>query len=260
MRQSWHDIHPSPPQHGSPDLQEFNCQRSFASGFTLLELMIAFTIFGMVAGLAFSSFRLALNSYEKGQKHIEVEARKRVLEDQIKRQIGSLFPVRPSGSFLKMQEMELQSEQPIEAYSQIPLFYGTRDSLTFVTIAPLLLQENPGLTVVRYGLAEDERGNPYLGTMESRYMGLESFMAMVNTPVEEPLHLVEDVTNVEFLYYGYDSQSEGYQWMNSWVGEEMWSVPEAIRIDYDDNYVLVAVNTGFYGTQGTSGLRAVRRR
>lgn len=249
MRQSRRYIHPGPPQHGSPKLQEFNCQLSFVSGFTLLELMIAFTIFGMVAGLAFSSFRLSLNSYEKGQEHIEVEARKRVLEDQIKRQIGSLFPVRPSGSFLKMQKMELQSEQPIEGYSQIPLFYGTRDSLTFVTIAPLLLQENPGLTVVRYGLAEDERGNPYLGTMESRYMGLESFMIMVNMPVGEPLHLVEDVTNVEFLYYGYDSQSERYQWMNSWVGEEMWSVPEAIRINYDENYILVAVNTGFYGTQ-----------
>lgn len=249
MRQSWHYIHPSPPQHGSSKLQEFNCQVSFVSGFTLLELMIAFTIFGMVAGLAFSSFRVSLKSYEKGQEHIEVEARKRVIEDQIKRQIGSLFPVRPSGSFLKMQKMELQSGQPIEAYSQIPLFYGTRDSLTFVTIAPLLLQENPGLTVVRYGLAEDERGNPYLGTMESRYMGLESFMVMVNTPVGEPLHMVEDVTNVEFLYYGYDSQSERYQWMNSWVGEEMGSVPEAIRINYDENYVLVSVNTGFYGNQ-----------
>ncbi|MDA2938884.1 GspJ family type II secretion system protein [Acidobacteria bacterium AH-259-A15] len=237
-----------------------SCQLSAAGGFSLLELIIAFTILGLMAGVIFSSFRLALNSYEKGQERLETEARKRVLEDQIKRQIGSLYPVRPSGSFLESQEVDAQAQQPAAILSQVPLFYGTPDSVTFVTVAPLMLQENPGLTIVRYGLAQDEWGNHYLGGMETRYMGLDSFTFMVNAPRGKPLALVESVENLEFQYYGYDSQSQSYQWLNSWIGDEMRSVPEAIRIDYDENHLLVSINASFYGTRLTGGLQRFIRR
>ena len=227
---------------------------SASPGFTLLELMIAFSILGLMAGLIFSSFRLGLNSYEKSQERLEVEARKRVLQDQIKRQIGSLYPVRPSASFLDIQNADSQG-QPLSAFSRIPLFYGTPDSVTFATVAPLMLQENPGLTIVRYGLAQDEWGNYFVGAMEARYMGLESFMAMVDFPSGEPLALIENVMDLEFQYYGYDAQSESYQWFDSWLGEEMLAVPRAIRIDYDENHITVPINASFYGTQLRQGFQ-----
>ena len=213
-------------------------------GFSLLELLLAFTIFGLMAGLVYSSFRLAVNSYQKSQGRLETEARKRVLEDLIKRQIGSLFPVRPSGSFV--ESVTAQSGQPPPPMvSQVPLFYGTPDSLTFITLAPLRMLENPGMTVVRYGLSEDEWGNYYLGAMETRYMGLDSFMFMVNAPRGKPLPLVEGVVDLHFQYYGYDVQTQLYEWFDTWIGDEMSSVPEAIRIIYDDSQVLVPVNTSF---------------
>ena len=65
-------------------------RRSASSGFTLLELTLAFTILGLMAGLIFSSLRMSLNSYEKSQERLDVAARERVLQDLIKRQIGSL--------------------------------------------------------------------------------------------------------------------------------------------------------------------------
>jgi general secretion pathway protein J len=229
-------------------------RRPAARGFTLLELIIAFSIMGLMASVVFSSFRLALNSYEKSQERLEFEAGRRVLQDLIKRQIGSLYPVRPSASFIDLQEAEAQGQQ-LAAFSRVPLFYGTPDSMTFTTVAPLMLQENPGLTIVRYGLSQDEMGDFFLGAMEARYLGLSSFMSMVSTPGGEPLPLIERVEDLEFLYYGYDPQSENYQWASSWIGEERLAVPQAVKISYDEKYLLIPINANFFGGRGTRGTR-----
>ena len=219
------------------------------SGFTLMELVVAFTILGLVAGIVFSSFRLALNSYEKSQTRLEEEAAERILGDQVKRQVASLYPLRPvappAGSGMN------RTEPPIRF--QTPLFFGTRDSVTFITVAPLVMHETPGLTVVRYGLAEDEYGDPYMGSMETRFVGLDSFNAMVRIPDGKPLPLIRDITRLEFQYYGYDPREEAFRWFPEWLGEEMRSVPRAIRIVHERGEVFASVNASFIGRRGRSG-------
>lgn len=212
-------------------------------GFTLLELIVAFTILALLAGMVFSSLRLSLSSYEKSQERLEEEARRRVLFDQLRRQIGSLYPVRPTGGFLN-SPINQEAANPVEqiAMAQAPLFFGDSESVTFVTVAPLFLQENPGLTVTRYGLAQDELGHFYLGAMETRYTGMESFLAMVGSPSGRPLPLVESVEALEFSYYGFDPQAQNYTWLLRWSGDEMLSVPEAIRIGYNDRNVIIPIN------------------
>ena len=238
-----------------PPLSVVSCQLSASRGFTLLEVIIAFTILGLMSGIIFSSFRMSLNSYEKSQERLDVAARKRVLQDLIKRQIGSLFPVRPSASFLDLQAADGQAQRPARVFAQMPLFVGTSEAVTFATVAPLMFEENPGLTIVHYGLAQNEFGNTYMGVAEARYMGLESFMSMVEPPPGEPLALIEDVVDLSFQYYGYDPQSQSYDWFDSWIAEELQAVPEAIRIDYDENHLLVPINADFSGSLLRQGMQ-----
>ena len=166
---------------------------SASQGFTLLEVIIAFTILGLMSGIIFSSFRMSLNSYQKSQERLDVEARKRVLQDHIKRQIGSLFPVRPSASFLDLQAADAQQPEQTRVFAQMPLFSGTSEAVTFATVAPLMLQENPGLTVVHYGLAQDEFGitlhgePPKLPTWAWR-----ALCRWLSLPPGKPLALIED--------------------------------------------------------------------
>ena len=164
--------------------------------------MLALTILGLMSAVVYSSFRLSLKSYSRSQERLEEAARKRVLGDLIKRQIGSLFPVRPAGSFLEPQPEGAQAGRYPQAFSQFPLFNGSPESVTFVTVAPLMLHKNPGLTVVRYGLAEDEWGGFYLGAMETRYQGFDSFLTMAEVPRGKPLPLVEPGADLRFEYYG----------------------------------------------------------
>ena len=107
----------------------------------------------------------------------------------------------------------------------LPFFYGASDLVTFITVAPLMFHENPGLTVVCYGLSEDERGNVYLGAMEIPFTGFDSYSRMVEIPEGKPLPLIKDVFELQFEYYGYDPQLQDYQWYDFWSGEEMRSVP-----------------------------------
>ena len=237
-------------------------------GFSLIEVMVAITILALMSAIMFSGFRLAMTGYVESQKRIDARARERVLEDMVRRQIGSLFPLRPTADFLE-SEGGVGLAQAISgdiapnqlALSQIPLFYGTDEAVTFITVAPLMLIENPGLTVVRYGLAEDEYGVRYFGAMESRFSGLASFQEMVDIPQGKPLPIVEAVDDLHFEYYGYDPESQTYDWYEEWRGDETQSIPSAIRIYYDDEYLVATVNATFSGSiSGRDALRNLIRR
>jgi prepilin-type N-terminal cleavage/methylation domain-containing protein len=216
--------------------------RNSEQGFTLLEVVVTLLLLSMLGGVALSSFRTGLNSYEASQTRLEDEARRRTLQDYLRRQIGSIYPVQPSGSFMETEGGNVDPAQGVAALLQTPLFYGQMESVVFATVAPLALLDHPGLTLVRYGLSQDAEGAYFLGATEDRYIGLQSFDSMVSAPQGAPIPLIDEVASLSFHYYGYDPQSEAYQWFNTWVGEEMGSVPRAIRIDFDDQHVTVLVN------------------
>lgn len=218
-------------------------------GFTLLEFIIAFVLLALMATAMYSTFRVALNSYRTSQERLETRARSRVLQDLVRRQVGSLFPLRPTAAFLEtemdpmaMMPEDLEFSAQSGLLSQIPLFYGTNESMTFVTIAPLRMLVNPGLTVVRYGLAEDEWGRRYLGAMEARFVGLETFQMMVDIPSGKPYALVEGISQLRFEYYGFDAESMTYQWFEEWFGDMMREVPSAVRITTDKNSFVIPIN------------------
>jgi hypothetical protein len=99
---------------------------------------------------------------------------------------------------------------------------------------------------VRYGLAFDPRRDVhYLGAMEARYLGVNSFTQMTGVPEGVPLSLIEPVEQVGFEYYGYDIMSQSYNWYGSWNAEEMRSSPSAVRIHADQRTITVPISAVF---------------
>jgi len=234
--------------------------RSSVRGFTLIEVIVALTLFAIMGGIIFSSLQMGLVSYEKSQDRIEEAVRDRVLLDLMKRQLGSRYPLRPTAAFAS-PDSEMSGGAPIDnlMQSQIPLFFGTESHVTFITVAPQSLRQSRGLSVVTYGLAEDEYGDPYLGALEIQFTGVDSFVVMTEpTRLEgKPLILIPDVEHLAFEYYGYDPQSQGYQWFTYWSGEEMLNVPLAIRIHYNNSHLTVPINANFPGNRIRMGIQGL---
>lgn len=231
--------------------------RSRKTGFTLLELIIALTILGLMAGMVFSSLRLAMNSYEKSQERIREAAVRRVLLSQLKKQVGSLFPLTPTIQVGNQQNMQYDPTMQEYLSSSAPLFYGAENFVVFLTVSPLILEQNPGLTVVRYGLAQNEFGDEYLGAMEVPYSSFEAFISLIEDPSGEPLAIVEDVEYLEFQYYGYDAQGQYFDWFSYWSGQELMAVPEALRILYNESSVVVPINATSFNNGLNAGIRAL---
>ena len=226
------------------------------AGFTLLELVVSFTILALMAGIVFSSLSFVLNSYESSQERMEDQARERVLIDHVRRQVGSLFPLRPTGDFAASETDQGQADPLTQlVQSQVPLFYGQDDYMTFISVSPLILGDQPGLTVVRYGAAQDEYGDFYLGAMETPFSGIMSFEEMSAMPRGKPLPLVEGVEHLSFEYYGYDPNTETSQWFPYWDGSEMQAVPQGVRINFNDRSLVVQVNANFFGGGTSSSIR-----
>ncbi|MEE8584755.1 MAG: hypothetical protein V3T83_07880, partial [Acidobacteriota bacterium] len=199
----------------------------------------------LMAGIVYGALRIASNTFARSQDRMERQARERVLKDFMRRQLGSLFPLRPSGSFLPEEGEALESEEPVDslALSQSPLFEGTSRTVTFITVAPFMHLRNPGLTVVTYGRARyDESGQEYLGAMETRFVDVNSFFYMAGTPSGKPLPIVDGVQDVRFQYYGYNPDSDSFEWFDEWSGELTGTVPSAVRVEYDDQQMTVTIN------------------
>ncbi len=63
-------------------------------GFTLLELIISITILSMVILLISSGYRLALDSWEKGENETAATQRLRILSSLLSQQLKSAYPYR----------------------------------------------------------------------------------------------------------------------------------------------------------------------
>lgn len=222
--------------------------RRWESGFTLIEVLVAIAILGLVAGMILSSFRMGLNSYKIGQERIEAIERDRVITEMIRTQISSIYPARPRGGFLASltgtsastvgQAGEIATSANAffgipNANNQFqagpPLFSGGPNSITFVTLAPLDFRKGRGMAVVTYMLAVDNSGQ--LVAYETMYRGLEDYEAQVVSPQGKPVVLFDNVSELLLQYFGPVDETGDYRWTDQWDGQERQTMPTALSLE-----------------------------
>jgi general secretion pathway protein J len=174
-----------------------------ARGFTLLEVLIALAIVGLLLTIAFGGLRVAMTAWTRGEDRAEAHQHVRALAFTLGRALGAAYPYR--GAKGDMPETVL-------------LFTGAEQRLEFVTQAPPLpLQAPVAFTAVVIALDED--GEKGLVVRERALPNRDPF-TKGEIVLRDPA-----VTSLAFKF-----QNEEGEWVDAWDGQEQRIMPRGVQL------------------------------
>lgn len=172
-------------------------------GFTLLEVLVALTIFGIVVVIIFGSLNLAVRAWERGESAAERNQETRIVADLIEQQVKSTYPY-----YFR------------EGNEETPAFRGERQSVRFISTVGLASGDVVGLAFVSY-FVEPGKG---LMLCEKRVFSKKVFEE-TSSGREGSVLLSSSISEVSFEY-----ETEDGEWKESWDIKEMLVFPRSIRI------------------------------
>lgn len=188
-------------------------------GFTLLELVVAMAVFGLVGLGIFGVLVLGARSAGKGERVAEQARRYRIANDVVARQVASAEPIQ-----LPQPDEEGLSDEEEKNQAQ-PFFYGDAETLEFVTTAPQR-PDASGMAIVNYwvedGMLKMSERPVFTAYGTDKKSGRDEGDDSIATTL---LYDVESVT------FSYQRESDSDEWMEVWDAKEEEMLPACVRID-----------------------------
>lgn len=161
------------------------------TGFTLLELVVAITLTGLVLVMLYSGLRLGLNGWDSGEARAEATNRLRLVEDFLRRLLAQSMTV---------YQINDRQERTV-------VFTGQADRIEFV--APMLARLGQG-GLYRVRIEADDgrlwiRWRPYLPADPAAGEERETL-------------LLEGVSGIEWTYFGSERDDDTQpEWRSDWA-------------------------------------------
>lgn len=172
-------------------------------GFTLLELLIALAIVGLLLTIAFSGMRVAMAAWTRGEDRAEAHQHVRALAFTMTRALGAAYPYRAA-----------KSDTP----EVVMLFTGAEQKLEFVTQAPPLpLQAPVAFTAVAISLESGEEKG--LVVRERALPNWDPF-TKGEIVMRDPA-----VTSLALKFQNADGD-----WVDTWDGQEAKAIPRGVQL------------------------------
>lgn len=165
-----------------------------AAGFTLIEMLVALTLLGLLSAGLFGGLRLGARAWEAGGARI-----------------AAINDTESARTFLRKRMAEIRPlAYSRNAVEEGVVFHGERDSLRFAAHWPRHLG-GVGPYVFELTPAEDRRGL-LLDWMLYRPDG----PVAIDETREHPRRLFSNAGNVHFRYYGRRETGEDPGWHDTW--------------------------------------------
>jgi general secretion pathway protein J len=172
-------------------------------GFTLVELLIALGIVGLLLTIAFSGLRVAITAWTRGEDRAEAHQHVRAIAFTMARALGAAYPYRAAKG---------------EAPEVVMLFNGAEQKLEFVTQAPPLpLQVPVSFTAVVISL---ESGEEQGLIVRERALPNRDPFTKGDIVMRDPA-----VTSLAFKF-----QNDDAEWVDTWDGQDQKAIPRAISL------------------------------
>jgi len=217
--------------------------KSADSGFTLLEILLAITIFTLVIGSIYASLFAAVNALYAGQASMEVyqtarAGMNRVLKDLRKALSPASFPYEEEEIELSPEDFDLYGYPEEEEEELQIVFRGGSDQFECALRQEFTTEDGPSMDIrqIRYRMGSEEdqtdtvvkeifrsilvaRLEDTLRRRHEELHGPDSFFSpnVTDGYLEEPIiqTVCDGVSEIEFAYYN------GLDWQSTWDSEEI---------------------------------------
>jgi len=183
--------------------------KAAASGFTLIEVVLALTIFALMGGILYGAFSLGHSAVEKSEANSTRNQKQRAITELLGNYIRSTFPYKES------------------AQDQTVFFTGESDSVTFVS-AYSQAMGGRGMAKIHLSKEEDSDHRMSLKVEETAPVRISAEVGA--TGQSHGLLLQADMREVRFAYL--DPQAEDEKWEDRWDGAERRMLPRAVGISF----------------------------
>jgi general secretion pathway protein J len=191
-------------------------------GFTLLELLVAITLLGLLMAALFGGLRLGTRVWETADARLEASVRIQIVQDFIRQRLAEALP-------LEGMPPEGMPPELAEAGMRAPLFQGTVEAVRFAG----LLGENlgAGVYVMELALAEYEDS----GDLVLRWHPLEPQDQTAEEIEPEERVLIENIEALELSYFGTIDPAQPADWWQGWGGQPELPRLIRLRVRFADN-------------------------
>lgn len=180
-------------------------------GFTLLELIVALVLLGLLSAVLFGSVRLAGRSTDRGEAAVENASSMRLAQQFLRANLESQHPLR----------MRKMLEWPL-------LFSGTQDELRYTSTLPPRVNGG-GIWYYRLAVIADDPRSPLV--LERVIPDVTAERIPEFTDAERSV-LADDIASLAIGYFGRDpdaAPSAEPTWRDAWSDTQ--KLPLLIRID-----------------------------
>ena len=185
--------------------------RAGERGFTLLELLVAITLLGMLMAALFGALRLGARVWETGEERLDAGTRVQVVQDFLRQQLGQTVPISEIGG-------DAGSLQNL-------VFGGGSQGLRFVSLLPA--HQGGGTALMELGLRPAAtEGEPGDLVLRIRPLDLTG-----NGTADEPGELrilIDAVESLEISYFGSAQSGADPIWWQEWQAQR--SLPSLVRV------------------------------
>lgn len=184
-------------------------------GFTLLEVIVVFTLLAMIFAMIFSGLDSSRRTAEKGEKRITAINELRVIQNLIRRQVS--------------RAMAIGIEEDDEG--QMVKFYGDENSITFISMMPGYLG-NSGPHIQKIEIADDRDGK-FLQYRHGVYSNFDDEDEQNGFDDAEPIVLIENIQDGQFAFIELGEDGEPTEWINEI--ENTHTMPLMVQLDLEMN-------------------------
>lgn len=179
------------------------------SGFTLVELLLAITLMGLLLALAYGGLRAAWKASDSGQLMLEQSGKLRITHQFVRKQLNLMLPL----------AFETSDEEGRERV----VFEGGPEQLVFVGPMPGYLARG-GPQVQIFQLVDGAQGID----LQFLHAPLQGFEREWLNDVE-PVVLLEGLNGAAFEYLEMDELGEPAAWVADWATPVI--LPSAVRLN-----------------------------